>query len=53
MKQIEYCMHYDVCLRCPKNAKCEYQFEREIKRKNKRIRKDRREQRKAKGNYYE
>ena len=26
MKEIEYCIHYDTCKRCPKNKECEKEY---------------------------
>ena len=48
MKEIELCMIYDTCRRCPLNKKCDAEYEKQDKNK----RKDREEKRKIKQGYY-
>ena len=48
MKDIEYCMHYDTCKRCPKNKECLKDYEKHDKWE----RKNRKEKRKIKRGYY-
>ena len=49
MREIELCMKYDVCTRCPLNKKCEDEY----KKQEKTERKNRDEKRKMKQGYYE
>ncbi len=48
MKDIELCMKYDTCKRCPKNKECETEYQKQDKAK----RKNRDEKRKIKRGYY-
>ena len=34
MKEIELCMKYDTCNRCPLNKKCEEEYKREMEQKS-------------------
>ena len=49
MKQIEYCMQYDTCKRCPMKKRCDLELKQLEKHKDNR--KERKERRKAKGSY--
>ena len=49
MREIELCMQYDTCKRCPLNKKCEAEYKQHEKEKDNR--KERKEKRKAKGSY--
>ena len=48
MREIEYCMKYDTCKRCPLNRKCELEIKLAEKKDDRR---ERKEKRKAKGSY--
>ena len=48
MRDIELCMKYDTCKRCPLNKKCEDEYRNEQKHQ----RKERQEKRKIKRGYY-
>lgn len=49
MKEIELCMKYDTCKRCPLNKRCEEEYSKS--KEAKRERRERQEKRKAKGMY--
>ena len=34
MKEIELCMKYDTCNRCPLNMKCEEEYQKEMEQKS-------------------
>ena len=48
MREIELCMKYDTCKRCPLNKKCDAEY----KKQEKDERKNREEKRKIKRGYY-
>ena len=50
MREIEYCMRYDTCKRCPLQRKCE--LELKLLDKQKDDRKERKEKRNIKRGYY-
>lgn len=51
MREIEFCMKYDVCSRCPLNKKCEEDYNKHLKEKEKKQRQERKDRIKEKYTY--